>query len=1033
MAQTLAWVLLALVLAACQTAMPVEEAKRVAASFTGSAFVPPPRTIDDITAILDQQPRADPAAAARARARADEAPPSTDDELVLRGFYYRRGLAAAAIGRMRQAIDDLTKASGYAPQSRNALQERGLDDPAPRANPLQYIIFDELRFFHSRAGNQAQALEYARRAAAAVPSNIGDAILIHVWLMNELTATGDMKAAETELSTAERLYRQMLAAKEPVHNARRRVYYLRGQASMAAARGQHLERERFYREVIALQLGEAKQAGSVWVDQHRRNLAEALRAQGRLLEAENEARTALLSILGRNGRYSVHTADIIATLTNIVREQGRLQDAEKLARARIDILERIGSVPESPSVVGARLQLAHLLAQYSSRDAFAEYETVRTALAGDPPRLERVLGRDHNYAMVLLAQGRADQALDVARAAVAWRQQRFGDAHQDTAIARTILARVLVAKGDRAGAIEQYRAAILVLATAGGFEDETTTRAFAARRLDGEVARYIQLLTEIRGTPLAQGIDVTAESFRLAEMVRARGIQAALSANSARAAAKSPALAELIREEQDASKRLAAQQALLANALSVAQSEQSASLVAALRSQVESLSRATDALTAQIRREFPAYDDLVNPKPATIAQARAVLGPREAWLATYTTFDRTYVWAFSRDGDVAYAIVPIGRNELARKVEALRGGLTTSGRTLGDVPAFDVKLAHELFRALLEPVASAWKVADDLLVVPHGPLAQLPLGVLVTAPVTVGADAAGLFSSYGKVPWLARTHAITVVPSATALVTLRNLSVEKSERRPFIGFGDPWFSVEQARRAASQEAVAQLSVRNVASVSGGTLGVLPRLPDTADEIRAIAGILHADAARDVFLGDRANEDAVKKAELTRYRVIAFATHGLVPGDLDGLTQPALALSAPEVAKIAGDGLLTMEKILGLSLNADWVVLSACNTASGNGAGAEAISGLGRAFFYAGARAVLVTNWPVETTSARALTTELFQRQANEPKLSRAKALQQTMNALIDDGGYVDPATKQRVFSYAHPLFWAPFSLVGDGG
>jgi CHAT domain-containing protein len=122
----------------------------------------------------------------------------------------------------------------------------------------------------------------------------------------------------------------------------------------------------------------------------------------------------------------------------------------------------------------------------------------------------------------------------------------------------------------------------------------------------------------------------------------------------------------------------------------------------------------------------------------------------------------------------------------------------------------------------------------------------------------------------------------------------------------------------------------------------------------------------------------------------------------------------------------------MDKILSLKLDADWVVLSACNTATGGGAGAEAVSGLGRAFFYAGARAVLVTNWPVETNSAKALTTDTFRRQAARPGLSRAAALQQAMIALIDGDGRVDNQQKT-VFSYAHPIFWAPFSLVGDGG
>ena len=119
--------------------------------------------------------------------------------------------------------------------------------------------------------------------------------------------------------------------------------------------------------------------------------------------------------------------------------------------------------------------------------------------------------------------------------------------------------------------------------------------------------------------------------------------------------------------------------------------------------------------------------------------------------------------------------------------------------------------------------------------------------------------------------------------------------------------------------------------------------------------------------------------------------------------------------------------------LTLKLDADWVVLSACNTAAADGAGAEAVSGLGRAFFYAGARSLLVTHWPEETISAKGLTTEIFRQQAKDPSLSRAEALRRSMIELMDGPGYVDPSTGQTVFSYAHPIFWAPFSLVGDPG
>ena len=196
--------------------------------------------------------------------------------------------------------------------------------------------------------------------------------------------------------------------------------------------------------------------------------------------------------------------------------------------------------------------------------------------------------------------------------------------------------------------------------------------------------------------------------------------------------------------------------------------------------------------------------------------------------------------------------------------------------------------------------------------------------------------------------------------------------------------------------------------------------------------KSIALALQADPAKALNLGIAANEDAVKKADLSRYRIIVFATHGLVPGELDGLHQPALALSAPEVAGVGGDGLLTMEEILALKLDADWVVLSACNTGAGAGAGAEAASGLGRAFFYAGTRAILVTNWSVHSQSARELVSDLFRRQAADAKMARAEALRQAMMALLDGPGYQDPEGKT-LFSYGHPLFWAPYSIIGDGG
>jgi CHAT domain-containing protein len=202
-------------------------------------------------------------------------------------------------------------------------------------------------------------------------------------------------------------------------------------------------------------------------------------------------------------------------------------------------------------------------------------------------------------------------------------------------------------------------------------------------------------------------------------------------------------------------------------------------------------------------------------------------------------------------------------------------------------------------------------------------------------------------------------------------------------------------------------------------------GQIPPLPDTRDEILALAKALKADPATDVFLGSQASTANVKKLDLSKRRVVAFATHGLLAGDFPGVAEPSLALANPGGGQ---HGLLTLEDIMGLKLDADWVVLSACNTAAGDGQGADALSGLGRGFFYAGSRALLVTHWPVESVSARMLVSGIFERQAADGKLSRAEALRQSMLALMQQN-----SAPAHGFSYAHPLFWAPYALVGEGG
>jgi CHAT domain-containing protein len=201
------------------------------------------------------------------------------------------------------------------------------------------------------------------------------------------------------------------------------------------------------------------------------------------------------------------------------------------------------------------------------------------------------------------------------------------------------------------------------------------------------------------------------------------------------------------------------------------------------------------------------------------------------------------------------------------------------------------------------------------------------------------------------------------------------------------------------------------------------------LPETADELCAVAQATGASPAT-VHLGDKATEKTIKalsaSGALANARVVHFATHGLLAresGMVGVKAEPALILTPPGRPSEEDDGLLTASEVANLKLDADWIVLSACNTAAGRGTDLgsdEALSGLARAFFYAGARALLVSHWAVNSQATVRLITKTFDEIEADPKIGRAEALRRSMLALIAADGF------------AHPANWAPFVVVGEG-
>jgi CHAT domain-containing protein/tetratricopeptide (TPR) repeat protein len=1017
------------------------------------AFVPPPRTIADITAILDSE-KPDPKKIDERRARADAKPPIGLPPLQLARFYYDRGNVRNELGRLAEGLEDANRAiemgRGTADAGAMALYlQLAAAQHAMSGNPKKAlsIYFEILRyadvqgakgwrfngcrqaaFYSIQLGNLAQAETYLRRAVEYLEEartsghprwRENYAKYGHGWEAEVEQTRGDIAEAHGRFREAEAAFR---------------LAELHRRAAMPG----YLNRKDPYHEALI-----SRTVDSAVLSQARMKME-----QGRLAEAESDARRALLSRLKDQGKYHPTTPDFIMGLANVLVEQGRYEEAEKLARTALEINREVGVAEDSQTNARLLANLASILDyQGKQEQAIAVHASLDRTIANWEPQRRQGFEFSRSRINALYAAGQVETGIATAQRLVARAISRVGEKHFDTAAARGILAVGYMRGGKNADAVREFKAAIPILIAAVheiADADETTLVAARSGELQLIVEAYIGLLAKTEETSGNAAI----ETFRLADAIRGQSVQQALTASGARMAAKDAALAELIRNEQDLAKQVNAQLGVLNNALALPSGERDEAGVRAINATIEKARSERTKARAEIARRFPSYADLIDPKAPTVEQIREALRPGEAFVSFYFGREKSFAWAVPKQGPVAFALINTTARDLESKVRKLREALEPRVlRTIKDIPKFDLALAHDLYRLLLEPIEAGWKSANNLIMVTNGALGLLPLSLLPTAPTELTERDEPRFAKYRSVPWLARSHAVTVVPSAAALRTLRQLPPGSDKRQPLIGFGDPYFSLAQAAEDQTQPPrgplleVAALpnpdtTLRRRAAVETrqidtADLARLPRLSDTADELKSIALSLKVDPAKVLHLGRDANERVVKTTDLSRFRIVAFATHGLMPGDLDGLTQPALALSAPSVADVDGDGLLTMEEILALKLDADWVVLSACNTATGAEAGAEAVSGLGRAFFYAGTRALLVTNWAVMSDAATALTTDTFRRQAADPKLARAEALRQAMVGLIDGPGYV--YSGKTVYTYAHPLFWAPYSIIGDGG
>ncbi|MEJ0040393.1 MAG: CHAT domain-containing protein [Gammaproteobacteria bacterium] len=735
-------------------------------------------------------------------------------------------------------------------------------------------------------------------------------------------------------------------------------------------------------ELAMRDVDEARAAGpSERLIEAHAHLGDLLAAQERWPEAERPYREAIALFEKVRAAESLYT-QVAYSLATTLRFRGRYAEADTLLR------EVIQSDAKSAGIVNGQLPA----------DFFGAAGQARFAFGASAPSFI-------NYARDLTARGAVLTGLGRPREARALLER-----------ALDISARQLTAES--------------ALDPDGAARDARTSREYTVRYL-------VPALWADAGAPGAAPASARSaleQAFELAQYGAQHAAGAALVWAGVRSLAASQGSGEDVRERESLRAQLEAldREDVLAHARGG-----TASLEAHLRAKrrLESARADVRANAKKLRGSFPRLWDLADPAPVGVAElqgrdrsASALLHSDEALVLILQSTAGVFVFAISST-DAAWSRAPISDRDLNAAVTRLRCGIEVNScrdDTRGP-RGFDRSLAHRLYATLLgdAAIARVLRPRHTLLISGNGAITSLPFGLLLTAPPS-GAD--GDARNLRDSPWLVRRNATTVIPSVASLRTLRRIvpSIAGEAREPFLGFA-PSFGGGGEDRAApgpiesyfSDERPRLERLRRLPALSGAnevsSLGVLLGAPDDA-----------------VFVGERATKEKVMalnaQGRLMRAKVIAFATHALVSGEY-GLAEPALAMALPpeNAAPTVEDdeGLLKASDIVGLRLQADWVLLSACNTGAGETPEAEGLTGLARAFLFAGARALLVSHWAVDDEVARRLVTRTFKLLPSEGGLSRAEALRRAELELLDD-----PDRDEERVSNADPRVWAPFIVVG---
>jgi CHAT domain-containing protein/tetratricopeptide (TPR) repeat protein len=951
----------------------------------------------------------------------------------------------------------------------------GFERTVGAAHPDTLTVIDNLAGLYHAQGRYSEAEPLYKRALTARERALGQR---HPNTLTSVNNLGFLYQAQGRYSEAEPFYKRALAGYESSLGAAHpsTLQSLNNVAFLYQAQGHYSEAEPLFTRVLVSREGAL---GTEHPDTLAsvNNLAGLYAAQRRYGEAEPLLKRALSGYQRALGAEHPDTFRSISNLGFLYRAQERYGEAEPLFKAALASRERALGM-EHPDTLASVSNLASL---YQAQGRYDEAGPLyRRAFDGHV----RVLGPKHpntlttlnNLAGLHFAQGRYDEAEPLLKRALSDRESVLGASHPDTLTSVNNLAALCFARGDWACATKFWRrstAAIAARAGRGGLETSqaiTGKKKSEAEQLSSQFTSLVKAVHRLPASVSAATGAEAREMFEIAQWAQSSEAAQSLVQMAVRGAKGDAKLAAQVRERQDLVLEWQKRDALRNAAFGQAPENRNAKAEADNQSRLAAAGARIDDIDRELAAKFPDYAILASLAPLPIEEARAQLGEDEALVVVFDTPEakpapeETFIWVLTR-ANLRWVRSDLGTAAVSREVQALRCGLDSGAwdklgcAGLGTVNynetdrdarkplPFDHARAYKLYKALFGQVEDLTK-NKHLLIVPSGPLTQLPFQVLVTTPPPADGN-------HKAAAWLIRDHALTVLPAVSSLKALRRVARPSAAKKPMIGFGNPLLDGNQSDLNFGQyfrdRAQLALDKRQCAAVaphpssrrSGVRRGVTPLtmrggladlslirsqlpLPETADELCAVASDLRVDP-REIRLGARATEREVKRLSanglLAQYRIVHFATHGALAGEVSGNSESGLLLTPPAQASEEDDGYLMASEIAALKLDADWVILSACNTAAGDAPEAQALSGLARAFFYAQARALLVSHWEVDSNATVTLITTAVREMSRDKSVGRAEALRRSMLALIAGGKPEE----------AHPSYWAPFVLVGEGG